>query len=49
MCLCLTGQPKGVVRGNGGHAVALSWTMQHMYGVHPGEVRLAGDLSVPLL
>ncbi len=33
-----TGQPKGVVRDNGGHAVALKWTMQHFYGVKPGEV-----------
>ena len=28
-----TGQPKGVVRDNGGHAVALKWTMQHIYDV----------------
>ncbi|MFM2041864.1 MAG: propionate--CoA ligase [Pseudomonadota bacterium] len=33
-----TGQPKGVVRDNGGHAVALAWTMAHFYGVKPGEV-----------
>ncbi len=33
-----TGRPKGVVRDNGGHAVALHWTMQHVYGVAPGEV-----------
>ena len=33
-----TGQPKGVVRDNGGHAVALRWTMEHVYGVAPGEV-----------
>ncbi|WP_114394383.1 propionyl-CoA synthetase [Oleisolibacter albus] len=33
-----TGQPKGVVRDNGGHAVALKWTMEHFYGVKPGEV-----------
>ena len=33
-----TGMPKGVVRDNGGHAVALLWTMQHVYGVQPGEV-----------
>src|SRR5438309_1285101 len=32
-----TGQPKGVVRDNGGHAVALHWTMKHLYGVAPGE------------
>ena len=33
-----TGQPKGVVRDNGGHMVALSWTMEHHYGVKPGDV-----------
>lgn len=33
-----TGQPKGVVRDNGGHMVALRWTMEHHYGVHPGDV-----------
>ena len=33
-----TGQPKGVVRDNGGHMVALKWTMQHHYGLAPGEV-----------
>jgi len=33
-----TGQPKGVVRDNGGHMVALAWTMKNHYGVDPGEV-----------
>ncbi|MBC7561841.1 MAG: propionyl-CoA synthetase [Gemmatimonadaceae bacterium] len=33
-----TGMPKGVVRDNGGHAVALLWSMQHVYGVQAGEV-----------
>jgi propionyl-CoA synthetase len=33
-----TGQPKGVVRDNGGYAVALKWSMQYIYGVDPGEV-----------
>lgn len=33
-----TGQPKGVVRDNGGHAVALAWSMRHIYNVEPGEV-----------
>ncbi len=33
-----TGQPKGVVRHSGGHAVALNWTMSNIYGVKPGEV-----------
>jgi propionyl-CoA synthetase len=33
-----TGQPKGVVRDNGGHAVALAWSMANIYDVKPGEV-----------
>jgi propionyl-CoA synthetase len=33
-----TGVPKGVVRDNGGHAVALNWSMRHVYGVQPEEV-----------
>ncbi|MCR9136920.1 MAG: propionyl-CoA synthetase [Alphaproteobacteria bacterium] len=33
-----TGQPKGVVRDNGGHMVALNWSMNAIYGVKPGEV-----------
>jgi propionyl-CoA synthetase len=33
-----TGVPKGVVRDNGGHAVALKWSMRNVYGVRPGEV-----------
>ncbi|MNI03340.1 Acetyl-coenzyme A synthetase [compost metagenome] len=33
-----TGQPKGVVRDNGGHMVALLWTMPNIFGVSPGEV-----------
>lgn len=32
-----TGIPKGVVRDNGGHMVALKWSMQYVYGVKPGE------------
>lgn len=32
-----TGQPKGVVRDNGGHMVALKWSMQNHYGIEPGE------------
>jgi len=32
-----TGRPKGVVRDNGGHAVALRWSMRKVYGVAPGE------------
>lgn len=33
-----TGKPKGVVRDNGGHLVALKWSMWNLYGVKPGEV-----------
>ncbi|RDI57271.1 propionyl-CoA synthetase [Microvirga subterranea] len=33
-----TGKPKGVVRDNGGHMVALKWTMKNFFGVDPGEV-----------
>ena len=32
-----TGQPKGVVRDNGGHAVALAWSMKHIYNINPGD------------
>jgi len=38
-----TGQPKGIVRDNGGHAVALEWTMKHVYDVEPGEVYWAAS------
>ncbi|GGB47874.1 propionyl-CoA synthetase [Shewanella inventionis] len=33
-----TGQPKGVVRDNGGHAVALAWSMEHIYDTGVGDV-----------
>jgi propionyl-CoA synthetase len=33
-----TGKPKGVVRDNGGHAVALAWSLPNVYDIHPGEV-----------
>jgi propionyl-CoA synthetase len=33
-----TGQPKGVVRHNGGHMVALNWTMKNIYNVSQGDV-----------
>jgi propionyl-CoA synthetase len=33
-----TARPKGVVRDNGGHAVALRWTMDNIYDTRPGEV-----------
>ena len=32
-----TGIPKGIVRHNGGHAVALNWSMANIYGIKPGE------------
>ena len=38
-----TGAPKGVVRDNGGHAVALNWSMRNIYGVQPGEVYWAAS------
>jgi propionyl-CoA synthetase len=38
-----TGLPKGVVRDNGGHAVALRWSMQHIYDVSPGDVYWAAS------
>ena len=38
-----TGQPKGIVRDNGGHAVALRWSMEHVYDVAPGEVYWAAS------
>ncbi len=38
-----TGQPKGIVRDNGGHAVALEWTMKHVYDVDPGKVYWAAS------
>ena len=38
-----TGQPKGVVRDNGGHMVALKWSMANIYGIAPGEVYWAAS------
>jgi propionyl-CoA synthetase len=38
-----TGKPKGVVRDNGGHAVALKWSMKHIYGTAPGDVYWAAS------
>ena len=38
-----TGEPKGVVRDNGGHMVALYWTMKNLYDVDPGEVYWAAS------
>ncbi len=38
-----TGQPKGVVRDNAGHIVALKWSMQNIYGAEPGDVYWAAS------
>jgi propionyl-CoA synthetase len=38
-----TGIPKGVVRDNGGHMVALKWSMQYLYGIDPGETWWSGS------
>ncbi|MHB8868745.1 MAG: AMP-binding protein, partial [Thermoleophilia bacterium] len=38
-----TGRPKGVVRDNGGHAVALRWSMEYIYDVKPGDVYWAAS------
>jgi propionyl-CoA synthetase len=38
-----TAKPKGVVRDNGGHAVALRWSMANIYGVEPGDVYWAAS------
>ena len=38
-----TGAPKGVVRDNGGHMVALKWSMKAIYDINPGEVYWAAS------
>ena len=38
-----TGMPKGVVRDNGGHLVALKWSMEHIFDVEPGDVYWAAS------
>lgn len=38
-----TGKPKGVLRDNGGHLVALNWSMSAIYGMSPGEVYWAAS------
>jgi len=38
-----TGKPKGVIRDNGGHCVALKWSMQNIYNVTPGDVYWAAS------
>jgi propionyl-CoA synthetase len=38
-----TGKPKGVLRDNGGHLVALYWSMKNIYNMKPGEVYWAAS------
>jgi propionyl-CoA synthetase len=38
-----TGAPKGVMRENGGHAVAMKYSMSAVYDTHPGEVYFAAS------
>jgi propionyl-CoA synthetase len=38
-----TGKPKGVLRDNGGHLVALLWSMQYLYDMKPGQVYWAAS------
>lgn len=38
-----TGLPKGIVRDNGGHAVALQWSLRYVYGIEPGDVIFAAS------
>ncbi len=38
-----TGKPKGIIRDNGGHAVALKYSMKHIYDVDPGEIYWAAS------
>ena len=36
-----TGSPKGIVRDNGGNAVALAYSMKYIFGLKPGDVYMA--------
>ncbi len=38
-----TGKPKGVIRSNGGHSVAMKWSMDNIYDVKPGDVYWAAS------
>ena len=38
-----TGNPKGIVRDNGGHAVAMQWSMKNVYNINPGDVMWAAS------
>lgn len=33
-----TGKPKGIVRDNGGHAVAMAWSLPHVFGIGPDDI-----------
>ena len=41
-----TGMPKGVVRDNGGHAVALKWSLENVYAMQPGDVFWAASGTI---
>lgn len=38
-----TGAPKGILRDNGGHMVAMNWSMKHVYDMEPGDVYWAAS------
>ncbi|WP_272893816.1 MULTISPECIES: propionyl-CoA synthetase [Campylobacter] len=38
-----TGSPKGVIRSNGGHSVAMKWSMDNIYNAKPGDVFFAAS------
>lgn len=38
-----TGEPKGIVRDNGGHMTAMKWSMKNIYSIDPGEVMWAAS------
>ncbi len=38
-----TGKPKGIIRDNGGHAVAMKYSMKYLYNINPGEVYWAAS------
>jgi acyl-coenzyme A synthetase/AMP-(fatty) acid ligase len=38
-----TGKPKGIIRDNGGHAVAMKFSMKNIYGIEPGQVYWAAS------
>lgn len=38
-----TGMPKGIVRDNGGHLVAMNWSMKNVYAMNPGDIYWAAS------